>query len=188
MNSYSLKRRMILTTEFKSYFRLGSCSVRGDFCEFNLFNILILKGSFEAICLFTHLEKNALALIAVGMIWGCTNPFIKRGSEGVSSIKKNSAVMQFISEFIYLWTKPTYFIPMVINLSGSIVFFYTLGHADISLVVPISNSLTFLFTAFTGMLLKERLLGWRSYVGMLCVLTGVTICVAGKTLLETSSS
>ncbi|GAM26794.1 hypothetical protein SAMD00019534_099690 [Acytostelium subglobosum LB1] len=130
--------------------------------------------------LIKMLLQNALSLVLVGIIWGCTNPLIKRGSEGVSAIKKEGALHQFIAEFIYLWTKPSYVIPMLTNLSGSVVFFYTLSQADISLVVPISNSLTFLFTALMGMMLGEKTLGMKSYIGMLFILIGVSICVLSK--------
>eukprot|EP01132_Coremiostelium_polycephalum_P004925 gene4925-6139_t len=103
-------------------------------------------------------DDNVLSLILVGFIWGATNPLIKRGSEGVSSVKKDNFILQIIYEFIYLWSRPSYLIPMLINLSGSIVFFYTLSQTDISLVVPISNSLTFLFTTLMGMILGEKTL------------------------------
>ncbi|KAF2070779.1 hypothetical protein CYY_007911 [Polysphondylium violaceum] len=123
---------------------------------------------------------NILSLILVGFIWGGTNPLIKRGAVGVNQVKKDNAILQIIYEFIYLWTRPSYAIPMLINLSGSVVFFYTLSQTDISLVVPISNSLTFLFTSLMSMILGEKSLGGKSYLGMLFVLIGVTICVSSK--------
>ncbi|KYQ88230.1 hypothetical protein DLAC_11833 [Tieghemostelium lacteum] len=123
---------------------------------------------------------NILSLVLVGLIWGGTNPLIKRGSEGVSRVQKSNFLLQILFEFYYLWSRLSYAIPMIINLSGSIVFFYTLSQTDISLVVPISNSLTFLFTSVTGLLLGEQTLHFRSYIGMLFVLIGVTICVSSK--------
>ncbi|KAN0036385.1 hypothetical protein ACTFIV_001677 [Dictyostelium citrinum] len=123
---------------------------------------------------------NIISLLLVGFIWGGTNPLIKRGSEGVSKVKKDNFLSQIVYEFVYLWTRPSYTIPMLINLSGSVVFFYTLSKVDISLVVPISNSLTFLFTSLMGMILGEKVLHFKSYLGMIFVLAGVTICVSSK--------
>ncbi|EFA74528.1 glutaredoxin [Heterostelium album PN500] len=67
------------------------------------------------------LLSDALSLIVVGMVWGCTNPLIKRGSEGVSSVKKDSAIGQFIGEFVYLWTKPKW-------INNIFLYFKTYGY------------------------------------------------------------
>jgi hypothetical protein len=50
---------------------------------------------------------------------------------------------------------------------------------DISLTVPICNSLTVCFTALTGYLLGERVgRPWRLAAGTLLVLLGVSLCVS----------
>lgn len=45
---------------------------------------------------------------------------------------------------------------MVLNQLGSIIYFLTLQSTSISLAVPVANSLTFIFTAISGWILKER--------------------------------
>lgn len=44
---------------------------------------------------------------------------------------------------------------MALNQTGSVVYFFTLQNVDLSLSVPVANSLTFIFTAITGWLLGE---------------------------------
>eukprot|EP01112_Ceratiomyxa_fruticulosa_P013735 TRINITY_DN387_c0_g4_i2.p1 TRINITY_DN387_c0_g4~~TRINITY_DN387_c0_g4_i2.p1 ORF type:complete len:138 (+),score=8.90 TRINITY_DN387_c0_g4_i2:131-544(+) len=132
------------------------------------------------ISLYDSYLSYSVYLIIVGMLWGCTNPLMKRGSKGVSEIRRDSAIKQFFAEFKFLFSRYQYVIPLVINLSGSIVFYYTLGKTDISLVVPITNSLTFLFTTLTSRFLGEEYPTNSTYIGMGLVLLGVSICVQSK--------
>lgn len=45
-------------------------------------------------------------MVAVGVLWGCTNPLMKSGSAGITTLKKSdNAVVQFIYEFIFLFTR-----------------------------------------------------------------------------------
>lgn len=48
-----------------------------------------------------------------------------------------------------------FLIPFVLNQLGSVLYFVTLQSVDLSLVVPVANSLTFIFTAVTGTFLGE---------------------------------
>ena len=51
------------------------------------------------------ISENAAWLLLVAAMWGGTNPFIKRGSRGVETVKSESggAVTQFVEEFKYLF-------------------------------------------------------------------------------------
>ncbi|RKP33359.1 hypothetical protein BJ085DRAFT_24971, partial [Dimargaris cristalligena] len=64
-----------------------------------------------------------------------------------------------------------------LNLSGSMVYYYTLGKSDLSLAVPITNSLTFVFTALAGYLLGEDIGSKKTWLGMSLVVAGVALCV-----------
>lgn len=46
--------------------------------------------------------------------------------------------------------------PFLLNQCGSVLYFLTLQSTDLSLAVPVSNSLTFVFTAITGWFLGEE--------------------------------
>lgn len=43
-------------------------------------------------------------------------------------------------------SRPAYAIPLLLNVTGSVWFFILIGKAELSLTVPITNSLAFLFT------------------------------------------
>ena len=45
--------------------------------------------------------------------------------------------------------------PFLINQCGSVLYYLTLQTTDLSLSVPVANSLTFLVTAITGRFLGE---------------------------------
>ncbi|KAG2177171.1 hypothetical protein INT43_007828, partial [Umbelopsis isabellina] len=67
-----------------------------------------------------------------GLCWGASNPFIKRGSSGLEAISKkhpDGGFQRWKAEMIYLFTRWQYLLPLVINLSGSLVYYYTLGKA-----------------------------------------------------------
>src|SRR4051812_21545185 len=87
-------------------------------------------------------------LLMVGLIWGVTNVLMKRGSAGMSSLpQKSSQIDSAVQEMVYLLTRPLYVLSFLANMSGSVLFYYTLSHSDVSLVGPIANALTFIVTS-----------------------------------------
>jgi drug/metabolite transporter (DMT)-like permease len=111
-----------------------------------------LVGSFDRLT-----RQFIVCLIGVAMLWGGTNPLIKRNSKDITKIKADSWVKQFFLEIKYLLTNTKYLVPMALNQSGSVIYFLTLQSADLSLSVPVANSLTFVFTAISGWILGEQL-------------------------------
>ncbi|KAL0969599.1 hypothetical protein UPYG_G00229620 [Umbra pygmaea] len=118
-----------------------------------------------------------LSLLLVAVLWGCTNPFLKRGTEGIEHVRKENRFLQFLAEVKFLFLNLKYLIPFLLNQSGSLVYYLTLASTDLSLAVPVANSLTFLFTLLTGKLLGEELGGKRAVGGMILTMTGVTLCI-----------
>ena len=43
-------------------------------------------------------------------------------------------------------SRPAYAVPLLLNVTGSVWFFILIGKAELSLTVPITNSLAFMFT------------------------------------------
>jgi len=84
------------------------------------------------------------------------------------------------AEQVYLFTRWQYVLPLLLNLSGSIVYYYTLGKSELSLAVPITNSLTFIFTTLAGFLVGEKIGGIETWVGMAFTVVGVGLCVQSK--------
>ncbi|KFV93742.1 Transmembrane protein 234 [Fulmarus glacialis] len=67
-------------------------------------------------------------------------------------------------------------VPFLLNQGGSVLFYLTLASADLSLAVPLCNSLALIVTLVTGRMLGEDIGGKR----MLLTVLGVTLCVAGS--------
>lgn len=138
---------------------------------------MVVEAEEEVDSLFRHV----LSFIAVALVWGGTNPLLKRGSAGIENIKCSNRFWQVLMELKFLATKWTYAVPFLINQSGSLLYYFTLGQADLSLAVPITNSLTFLVTTVVGHLLGEKVTSNWTYAGVITVACGVGLCVASKT-------
>ena len=105
---------------------------------------------------------------------------MKKGSAGIENIHSKNRLLQLMMEVKFLALRWQYAIPFLINQSGSVLYYFTLSQADISLAVPITNSLTFLVTSLVGRLLGEKIQSNLTYIGMVMVLCGVALCVISK--------
>jgi multidrug transporter EmrE-like cation transporter len=139
-----------------------------------------------------------LSLVFAALLWGMSNPVMKKTSAALVDINKDTSsrsslkklkpeksklfetVHQLLREFLFLFSRPLYTIAFAVNMLGSVIFYLSLRSLDISLVVPLVNSLTFLFTTIFSRLLGEKNTTAYTYLGMLCVLVGVTICVSSN--------
>ncbi|XP_052860747.1 transmembrane protein 234 homolog [Anopheles cruzii] len=123
-----------------------------------------------------------LSILLVAVMWGATNPFIKRGSIGYNELKSDSRLGQVWLEIRFLITRWQYILPLIVNQLGSVVYVLTLQRTELSLTVPMANSLTFVITAITARFLEERQSGWKIYAGMTLVILGTIICSLDKIL------
>lgn len=98
----------------------------------------------------------------------------------MEDIRCSNVFQQWISEVRFLTAKPKYVLPFLINQSGSAIYALALGSTDLSLAVPLTNSLTFVFVTLAGRLLGESVGNTYTYTGMALVVTGVTLCVADR--------
>lgn len=121
-----------------------------------------------------------LWLVAVAALWGLSTPLLRRGGKGVEDIKRDGHLRQWLAEVKFLAMQPQYALPFLINQSGSAIYALALGSADLSLAVPLTNSLNFIFVTLAGRLLGETPTNARTYIGMAFVTTGVTLCVADR--------
>jgi hypothetical protein len=92
-----------------------------------------------------------LLLFATSLIWGITNPILKRNSK-LKDEKEGFKLFQIFSNLQFL-------IPQLVNLSGSVLFFLVLSKIgefkikftiEIIIAVPVVNSLTFMVTEMTS--------------------------------------
>ncbi|CAL1276363.1 unnamed protein product [Larinioides sclopetarius] len=121
-------------------------------------------------------------LVVVAALWGFSTPLIRHGSAGIENISYSNPISQWFAELQFLATKWKYIFPFLINQSGSALYALALGSADLSLAVPLTNSLTFIFVSISGRLLGEREGKSVSYIGMTLVAAGVTLCVLESAL------
>ncbi|CAH0493387.1 unnamed protein product [Peronospora farinosa] len=99
-----------------------------------------------------------VSFVFVGALWGCTNPFIKLGSnDDVMYTRKDNSIGEYVNQLVGLVKNWQFVLPFIMNQSGSVAYVYLLSSTDISNAVPICNSLTFVFTAITSRLLGEKL-------------------------------
>ncbi|KAK0256250.1 hypothetical protein LTR91_009901 [Friedmanniomyces endolithicus] len=101
-----------------------------------------------------------ISFLIVGACWGLTTPFMRRAAiardktsqpprpvttdPNVSWLKRKS--WGIIYAVLDLLRNPAYAVPLLLNVTGSVWFFLLIGQAELSLTVPITNSLAFLFT------------------------------------------
>jgi drug/metabolite transporter (DMT)-like permease len=118
-----------------------------------------------------------LGYALVGVLWGCSNPFIKRAQSESQSEKADTKSPSIVASITRLMTNPRMFFPFLINQSGSFVYYYMLSSEPVSRASPICNALTFLFTAVTGYLWfgEEVRNPVLLCLGVLAVLIGVFI-------------
>lgn len=124
--------------------------------------------------------REACWFMLVGLLWGATNPFLKKGSVGIEKVKHSNKFVQFLLELKFLALNWRYMLPFVVNQLGAVVYYVTVGRADITLAVPITNSLTFLFTTLVGLCLGEPSSSALTYLGSIFVMCGVALCVLSK--------
>lgn len=92
----------------------------------------------------------------VSFLWGATNPLIRRGSVGIERIEASTAVERIARELLFLVTRWQYLVPFGLNQAGSVLYVVVLRSAELSLVVPVVNSLSFVWTALAAVCLGEQ--------------------------------
>lgn len=122
--------------------------------------------------------RGALAALLVGFLWGSTNPFVKRGTRLLQTkLDRIPLECQTISRQIRVWlTTPSFLVPYGLNQSGSALFIYLFGSADISVVVPAANACCLVFNTLVDLALGERFRLLPLILGASLVAAGVFLC------------
>ncbi|XP_072945828.1 transmembrane protein 234 homolog [Epargyreus clarus] len=121
-------------------------------------------------------------LVLTGILWGCTNPFIRQGTKGLRQVHANSKIGQAYAEIVFLLGNWRYVVPWLLNQAGSLVYLAAIQQAPLSLAVPTANSLAFVFTAVTGAAVgAEEPLDLWSYLGIMLIGAGTALCCWDKT-------
>jgi hypothetical protein len=122
-------------------------------------------------------RSDILSLLLVGALWGCTNPFLRKGCKEISSNKQSGSkngILSTLRNFQYfrIW------IPYILNQSGSIIYYFLLANSDLTSSVPIANALALVFSIWTSYLLGERVnRPFHAVLGSALVMTGTITCM-----------
>ncbi|KAG5977067.1 hypothetical protein E4U13_005491 [Claviceps humidiphila] len=134
-----------------------------------------------------------LSFLLVGLAWGLTTPFIRRAARQHQPpphpILETPAIKShWLRSRLYgawfavgdLLRNPQYAVPLVVNLTGSVWFFLLIGKAELSLTVPIVNTMAFLFTVLGEWYVEGKVISRDTAVGMVLSLAGIALCVQSK--------
>ncbi|KAH0503245.1 transmembrane protein 234 isoform X1 [Microtus oregoni] len=121
-----------------------------------------------------------LALVLVAALWGGTQPLLKRASAGLQQVHEQTWARQLLQEMKTLFLNTEYLMPFLLNQSGSLLYYLTLASTDLTLAVPICNSLAMVFTLIVGKILGEDVGGKQAVAGMVLAITGVTLCITSS--------
>ena len=132
----------------------------------------------------SSLMKEVIVLVVVGALWGVTNPLLKKasGHANFDPSRYSSLLLRLKANFIHLVSNWRSVGPFLLNQCGSLLFYLTLSSADLSLAVPIANSLAFCFTAVTGWYIGESVeeKSLKNKAGLVLMLFGITLCTVAK--------
>ncbi|KAM7324258.1 hypothetical protein ACRRTK_016563 [Alexandromys fortis] len=121
-----------------------------------------------------------LALVLVAALWGGTQPLLKRASAGLQQVHEQTWARQLLQDMKTLFLNTEYLMPFLLNQSGSLLYYLTLASTDLTLAVPICNSLAMVFTLIIGKILGEDVGGKQAVAGMVLAITGVTLCITSS--------
>ena len=125
----------------------------------------------------------AISLLLVGALWGCTNPFMRQGSIEPKNTSTNTAQEEgeetkSVLKSIFRLAKIKVWLPYIINQLGSLLYYKQLASSNLTLSVPICNASAMVFSCITSLLLGERVnQPGRAGLGVILVLLGVQICM-----------
>ncbi|OAL43449.1 integral membrane protein [Pyrenochaeta sp. DS3sAY3a] len=132
-----------------------------------------------------------LGFLLVGACWGLTTPFMRRAALNYTPPQRPSLTDPNNSwlkrKALGIWfavigvlSRPAYAVPLLLNVTGSVWFFILIGKAELSLTVPITNSLAFLFTVLGEWWAEKKVISRDTWIGMVLVLAGIGLCVQSK--------
>ncbi|KAA8905982.1 hypothetical protein FN846DRAFT_949467 [Sphaerosporella brunnea] len=124
-----------------------------------------------------------LGFLLVGIAWGLTNPFIRKAALTYTPTAwrpTRNPAKRVLQRGYDLLRHPSYAVPLTINLTGSVWFFLLIGRAELSLTVPIVNSLAFLFTVLGDWWADGKVVTWDTWAGIALVCGGIALCVSSK--------
>lgn len=136
-----------------------------------MISILLLIPSIRMIRI-----TEAISLLLVGALWGCTNPFMRQGS--ISNDTEEQEETKSVLKSLFRLARIKVWLPYLINQLGSLLYYKQLASSNLTLSVPICNATAMVFSCITSFFLGERVnQPRRAVLGVLLILLGVQICM-----------
>ncbi|CEM38012.1 unnamed protein product [Vitrella brassicaformis CCMP3155] len=117
------------------------------------------------------------AFLLVGALWGVTSPFLRCNDAHDTSPQEDN----ILKSTMRLLTNTKFIVPYLLNQVGSVLYYFLLRDYELSVAVPLANSLSFLFTCITEVCLDTQLVQTFTdpvgLVGALLIVTGAAVCL-----------
>mmetsp|Transcript_6258 Transcript_6258/g.9090 ORF Transcript_6258/g.9090 Transcript_6258/m.9090 type:complete len:150 (+) Transcript_6258:127-576(+) len=137
------------------------------------------------------MNHDVISMLVVGAVWGCTNPFVRRGHKNLEASSNDSqqdtriTLIGRIHRSLGRFVRFQVFVPYILNQVGSLLYYKLLGTSDLTFAVPGCNASALVFSLMTSYLLGERIdrpsLG---IFGASLVTFGVGICIVSDQQLK----
>ena len=112
-----------------------------------------------------------LCLVSSAVLWGVTDALMKQTAPPSSSSSSSSVTSTLLS----LISSPAYLSLLLVNQLGSLLYYFSLSLAPLSIISPVVNTGKFIVTATTGRFLGEPNPSQRKAAGLLLLLLGVIL-------------
>jgi len=113
---------------------------------------------------------SGILIVATAVLWGATDAGMKYFSP-----PSNSKNANLLSYFKSLLTTPAYLVCLLLNQAGSVLYYYCLATAPLSIVSPVVNTGKVLVNVVAGQLLGETPLSAGKIIGLLILLSGIIL-------------
>lgn len=125
----------------------------------------------------------SLGCIFVGLVWGATNPLIKRGTSHLSPSATRSqatALRIWWRTLVDIVLCPSFQVPQAANALAGALFAWLLGWpgASLSIAVPLANGTSLGVNAVADLLLGDRHDLRFTVPGLALVTLGLALCLA----------
>jgi drug/metabolite transporter (DMT)-like permease len=123
--------------------------------------------------------EEALFLLLVGALWGCTNPLMRKAAQNTNvNNNTDSNTSNPLTKIISKLANIKIWLPYAVNQLGSLLYYKLLASSRLTVSVPICNATAMAFSCITSILLGERVdKPWRAGLGVLFIMVGSGICM-----------
>jgi len=124
------------------------------------------------------MDWSFLLMVSSALLWGSTDALIKKfAPPQLKRAKKveSGRIYGLVEDLFALLTCPGYLICQVVNQIGSLVYYYTLSLAPLSIVSPTVNTGKIIFNIIVGRICCGEEIKPRKLLGILLLMVGVSL-------------